>query len=71
MLKFMKRLLMGFLALTFPFLVLLIKDNPGGAFVALIMQATVIGWLPATIWAFREMRKDRQAREEVRKKANK
>jgi multisubunit Na+/H+ antiporter MnhB subunit len=68
MLKRIKRLLMGLLALTFPFLVLLIEDNPGGALVALIMQATVIGWLPATIWAFREMHTNRKAREESRKK---
>lgn len=36
-----------------PWLVLLIKDNPGGAVVALIMQATLIGWPFASIWAWR------------------
>jgi len=44
---------MSFLALFLPWLVLLINDNPGGAFVALIMQATLIGWPFATIWAWR------------------
>jgi hypothetical protein len=44
---------MSILALLFPWLVLLIRDNPGGAIVALIMQATVIGWPFATIWAWR------------------
>jgi hypothetical protein len=28
----------------FPWVILLINDDPGGAFVALIMQATIIGW---------------------------
>jgi len=44
---------MSILAVFFPWLVLLIYDNPGGAFVALIMQATVIGWPFATAWAWR------------------
>ena len=44
---------MSILAILFPWLVLLIRDNPGGAIVALIMQATVIGWPFATIWAWR------------------
>ncbi|CAM2841360.1 hypothetical protein [Legionella worsleiensis] len=49
----MKRFFMSILALFFPWLVLLLHDNPGGAFVALIMQATVVGWPFATIWAWR------------------
>lgn len=49
----MKRILMSILALFFPWLVLLMYDNPGGAFVALVMQATVIGWPFATAWAWR------------------
>jgi len=47
------RLLWRFLCLFFPWLVLLIHDNPGGALIVLIMQATLIGWIPATIWALR------------------
>ena len=49
----LKRIFMSFLALFFPWIVLLFDDNPGGALVALIMQATIIGWFPATIWAWR------------------
>jgi hypothetical protein len=49
----MKRIMLSILALFFPWLVLLIKDNPGGAFVALLMQSTVIGWPFATMWAWR------------------
>lgn len=49
----MKRMFMSTLALFFPWLVLLIHDNPGGAFVALIMQATLIGWPFATAWAWK------------------
>lgn len=49
LIRFFWRLLCFF----FPWLVLLIHDNPGGAVVALIMQATFIGWIPATMWALK------------------
>ncbi len=44
---------MSILAIFFPWLVMLLYDNPGGALVALVLQATVIGWIPASIWAWR------------------
>ena len=49
----LKRILISGLAIAFPWLILLINDNPGGALVALFLQATVIGWIPASIWALR------------------
>ncbi len=49
----MKRIFMSIMAVFFPWIVLLAYDNPGGAFVALILQATLIGWIPASIWAWR------------------
>lgn len=49
----MKRMMMIFLAVFFPWVVFLIHDNPGGAIVVLVMQASIIGWLPATFWALR------------------
>ena len=49
----MKHKLMSTLAVLFPWLVLLLEDNPGGAVVALIMQATIIGWPFASVWAWR------------------
>lgn len=49
----MKRFFLSLLAILFPWLILLMNDNPGGALVALLMQATVIGWIPATMWAWR------------------
>jgi uncharacterized membrane protein YqaE (UPF0057 family) len=49
----MKRFFMSFLAIFFPWVILLIEDNPGGAFLALILQATAIGWPPASIWAWK------------------
>jgi len=45
--------MMAILAILLPWLVLLLHDNPGGAFVALILQATVIGWPFASVWAWR------------------
>lgn len=49
----LKRTILSILAIFIPWLVLLIKDNPGGAVVALIMQATLIGWPFASVWAWR------------------
>lgn len=49
----MKHFLMGFIALLVPWIVLLLNDNPGGAIVALVMQASIIGWIPASVWAYR------------------
>lgn len=59
----MKQKLMSFVAILFPWLALLLYDNPGGAIVALIMQATVIGWLPASLWALRAVRRSRGIKE--------
>ncbi len=56
----MKRITMSILAVFFPWLVLLINDNPGGAIVALIMQATVIGWPFASVWAWRQIHPKKQ-----------
>lgn len=47
-----------FLAIFFPPLVLLIKDNPGGFFVAMVLQASLIGWIPASIWAYNTIKAD-------------
>jgi multisubunit Na+/H+ antiporter MnhB subunit len=49
----MRRIFWVLLSIAFPWFVLLIHDNPGGALVAMVMQASVIGWIPASIWAMR------------------
>ena len=49
----MKRLMMGVLSIFLPWIVLLLYDNPGGAIVALVLQATALGWPIASIWAWR------------------
>ena len=46
-------------AFFFPWIVLLIYDNPVGAFLALVLQATLIGWPFASIWALREINNNR------------
>jgi hypothetical protein len=48
-----KMMAMLFLAVVFPWLVLLLKDNPGGAIVALVLQASIIGWPFASTWAWK------------------
>lgn len=49
----MKRKFMSLLAIFFPWAVFLIEDNPGAFVVAIVMQATLIGWIPASMWAWR------------------
>ena len=58
------------LAITFPWLVLLFHDNPGGAFIALIMQATVFGWVPATIWALRTIHTSQSLKRKTARKTS-
>lgn len=48
---------MFFLSLVLPWLVLLINDDPIGALIAIVMQVTIVGWLPASIWAWRSVKK--------------
>lgn len=57
----MKKAFMSLLAIFLPWLALLLNDNPGGAFVALIMQATVIGWPFASMWAWKVVRPERKS----------
>ena len=39
------------LALFLPWLSLMFQGNVGAGIICLILQLTIIGWLPATIWA--------------------
>lgn len=56
------RIFKGLVAIFFPWLVLLLEDNPGGAVIALIMQASIIGWPFAAAWALRIHRDARKAK---------
>jgi len=49
----MKKFFASLLAIALPWLVILFDDNPGGAILALVLQGTVIGWIPASMWAWR------------------
>ena len=50
-----------FVAAGFPWVTLLMRDNLAGAFLAFLMQASVIGWIPAAIWAVRLVHEDEVA----------
>ena len=54
-----------FLAIIFPWAILLMHDNPGGALVAVILQATGVGWIPASMWAFRTLDKTNEPETEA------
>ena len=44
---------LSLLAIIFPWMVMIIYDNPAGFLITLILQATAIGWIPASIWAWK------------------
>ncbi|MFY7698345.1 MAG: YqaE/Pmp3 family membrane protein [Legionella sp.] len=48
-----KRFFKSFLALFLPWVIFLVDDNPIGAAITIVAQATIIGWVPASIWAWR------------------
>ena len=48
----MKRFFTSTLAIFLPWVIIMMDDNPGGAILALILQATLIGWIPASMWAW-------------------
>lgn len=56
----MKKIILWFFTIFFPWIVLLINDDPVGALIALLMQVTIIGWIPASIWARRSIKKVRE-----------
>ena len=67
----MKRTLLSFLAIFFPWIVLLIEDDPAGALIAMVLQLTIIGWIPASAWAFRSIRENEPAKTKKTPKTNK
>lgn len=58
--KLIKGFFLAVAAFFFPWLILLIYDNPVGAFLALVMQATLLGWPFATVWAWREIHRNKK-----------
>ncbi len=64
----MKQLIKSTTAIFLPWLTLLLDDNPGGAVLALILQATVVGWIPATMWAWQVAHKNSKKNTKKRKK---
>lgn len=49
----MKKLFRLLVSIAFPWIVLLIHDDPLRAFFAIIMQITIVGWIPASVWAWK------------------
>lgn len=36
-----------------PWAILFQNDDPVGGMIAMVMQGTIIGWIPASMWAWR------------------
>ena len=49
----------------FPWIVILLNDNPIGAILALIMQVSLIGWIPAVVWARRVLKEGEEKEEKI------
>lgn len=56
------RFFLSVLAIFFPWTILLIYDNPTGALMTLVLQATIIGWIPASCWAWRLVHPKKKSR---------
>jgi uncharacterized membrane protein YqaE (UPF0057 family) len=52
----MKRVLLSILAIFFPWIVILLEGRFIASMACLALQLTVIGWIPASIWAFRAVK---------------
>jgi uncharacterized membrane protein YqaE (UPF0057 family) len=66
----MKRFILSIFAVTFPWVVMLVEDNPFAAFVTLILQASIIGWIPASIWAWQEINKGTASKKKAKKQGS-
>lgn len=53
---------MIFVAVFLPWLALLLRGRPFQGILCLILQITVIGWLPAAVWAVIVVNNDNQER---------
>ncbi len=65
----MKRFFFLFLACCFPWIIFLMQGFLGYAVLALCLQASLIGWAPATIWAYQasaDMRKVKPKKKKVK-----
>ena len=49
----MRRTLFAILALFCPWVVFLLEEKVGLAFLAMALQVTIIGWLPMTVLAYK------------------
>jgi hypothetical protein len=49
----MNKKINNLLAIFFPWVILFLNDNLGGALLCLAMQASIVGWIPASYWAWK------------------
>ena len=59
------------IAIAFPWVILLMDDNPVGALFAMFLQCTVVGWIPASLWALRIVRTPQTNNENTQQKKQK
>lgn len=52
-------------AILFPWAIIFADDNPLGGFLAMALQTTLIGWIPASIWAWKIVHRNPQPVEPV------
>ena len=62
----MKKFILCFISVVFPFITIFVLDLPGAAFVALGLQSTIFGWPVASIWAIKETLRKCEQDEELR-----
>lgn len=43
------------LCIFFPWIAFFLMDRPGVGLICLVLQASIIGWIPASIWALKTL----------------
>lgn len=59
-----------FLATFCPAIILFVRDNPFGGLLALVLQSTIIGWIPASIWAWTILKKEKEQEQQSKYRNN-
>ncbi len=62
--KFIKKLILYFLAIFMPFVVLFIQKKPSEAVMAIVLQASLIGFPIAIFLAFKSLRAHKEQQKE-------
>lgn len=59
-----------FLVIVAPWVILFKNDDPVGGMIAMFLQSTIIGWIPASMWAWRTLYPQPSKKQNQKKESN-